>query len=417
AIKVFISSRMEDDFKQIRLEIEKRLKEYRIFEFYIFENEGARSANTEAAYLSEIDRADVVLILIDNQHGVRDGVKAEINRASLLNKKQLYIFSSENSNDESYIEKHLKEIGPQEAPKFAPVETNNEILDVAVYSIVKDVIDEYTKTFSFDSYNLIDDEKSFTLTSSSYNISKTTIKDFNFIKKLEYEYLNLNDNNDYDNKDLKSDEQNIITSLFNIILGEKRYKQSKFEKLKDTILKYHDSKYHSIIEKRLLALNSYFMSDLASAIDHLRTALNECDTEQDTPNWLKLDIAIDLRNCIAKSAQLNSYMPSDNEGQTIINNNTESFHYPYIDRETSKIYTEITKRYYENETQSPYSVTMRNHDFLLQSISNVFIISTINVSIANMETLRNHLLVFIRVLNYETQAHFNHSETIKILLL
>ncbi|CAM4204588.1 DUF4062 domain-containing protein [Lacicoccus alkaliphilus] len=414
-IKVFLSSRMDGDFVHIRTAIWDCLEKTNYFDVYAFEKAGASSTNTKNAYLREIQDSDVVLILIDNRSGINQGVAEEIKRAKLLKKKMIYIFSKDQCSEPTYLQKELINMGPDVSQKFIEVDKNEDIIEVTIESLVSDVINEYIYTDSllsgYTEENSIDKEY------PDYKISRSTIKDFDFITEYLHSYFYTRPQYNAKESTLNRIQKKNAVDLLKIILGEASFHPNKLRSLEEIILSYHAEEFHNIIKKRILALNSYLLSDFASTIDHLRAALAMCHDNIQVPNWFKLDIAIDLRNVLNDFDRLHNQISAENEGQKLINESTEPLFYPYIDRQKESLYQDISRRYYDAQNSSPYSQTFRNDNHLINAISNSFIVAMMNVSIINMDSVKNQIIDYINLINYEYGSNSNYLNLIKLLIL
>ena len=106
-VNVFISSKCDDKYKIVRLALKKLIEETGIALAYCYEAEPASSKNGISAYLQEIDKCDLFVLLVDNNDGVSDAVLKEFMRAKSNKKRTLCFFCNEKCTQMTEFQKDI----------------------------------------------------------------------------------------------------------------------------------------------------------------------------------------------------------------------------------------------------------------------------------------------------------------------
>ena len=158
-LEVFISSRMEKDdgqharYTKIRREVKELIEETGLANVYVFEEESGSIRITEEHYLTSLKNSDICIFFIDNSDdiGIDSGVQKEIDLAKKLNKKSLYIFCHETSNEVIQIEKDAK--GYQKS-KCKIIQKFDEFPKEAAKALIQDIV-EIVRRYCRDSFSLL----------------------------------------------------------------------------------------------------------------------------------------------------------------------------------------------------------------------------------------------------------------------
>ena len=108
-IKVFISSQHGDNGKydRVRNQLKKTIEETGLADVYMFEQEAASTLTVRKHFSWGLEDSDLCIFLIDNADGVSSGVQKEIDIVKHYNKKALYYFCDETSQEKTAIEQSL----------------------------------------------------------------------------------------------------------------------------------------------------------------------------------------------------------------------------------------------------------------------------------------------------------------------
>lgn len=108
-IKVFISSQHGDNGKYdcVRSQLKKTIEETGLAYVYTFEQEAASTLTVGKHFSWGLEDSDLCIFLIDNADGVSSGVQKEIDIVKRNNKKALYYFCDETSQEKTAIEQSL----------------------------------------------------------------------------------------------------------------------------------------------------------------------------------------------------------------------------------------------------------------------------------------------------------------------
>lgn len=137
---IFVSSIIGGKYNEIRDRISELMSNSPLMEPYIYEIEGASSSNSRESYVSNLERSDLFVCIIDNEDGVSNSVQFEIDKAKKMNKKCLYYFCSETSSTSTQLQKDLDGAFN---PKYAVVDRFEEIPDRVINDVYRDLVSIY----------------------------------------------------------------------------------------------------------------------------------------------------------------------------------------------------------------------------------------------------------------------------------
>ena len=139
-IKVFISSRMSDDFLKIRKPLKQMLEETNLFTAYCFEEEPASSVNVRDAYMKQIDSSQLLILMIDSIDGISDAVFNEYRYAKKIGVRVLCFFVEGRMKIQSALAAELEDSG---YCKYMSVNDYSDIPNIALNVIMQDVLSVY----------------------------------------------------------------------------------------------------------------------------------------------------------------------------------------------------------------------------------------------------------------------------------
>ena len=140
-IEVFISAKMgEQKYDIVRAGLKALIESTGFAIAYVFEAKEASSIPAGRHYLYKLEDSDLCIFLIDNRDGIPDGVQKEIDAANKHSKKSLYYFCTENSKEETPLQKSL--MGAKHA-KSKIVNSFKELLDRPAKALLDDIVEVY----------------------------------------------------------------------------------------------------------------------------------------------------------------------------------------------------------------------------------------------------------------------------------
>lgn len=86
-VNIFISSNCNQIFAVIREALKIMLLETGMCEVYVFEETNATSYDVVQSYMSQLEKCDLVIFLVDNNEPLGEGTLKEVKRAKELQKK------------------------------------------------------------------------------------------------------------------------------------------------------------------------------------------------------------------------------------------------------------------------------------------------------------------------------------------
>ena len=344
-IRVFISSKTDGEYEQIRRNICSELNRMGCFDPYSFNDQYASSLNVVKSYLYPLKDSDVVMVLIDNKYGVGEGTKKEIEEAKSLKKKLLYIVC----NDINYSRILLNDEPFFVEERYKEVDSLDDVAEAAVKSLLGDLVIHY-RFFDDTQY----DEKEAYRIRYGGGITKKDLAGADVIVDL----LNGLESFPYPLM-IKNNRDNQIASIAKTILGINPLDKQLFKRLKDEYTDRAVSKLKTIIAKRFDALESYLSGDYTAALAYLLQILPMLESVRKTTHrWIINDIYLDIRNISAQEILDEKNLKIMKEAQKEIDNSEEKLHFPYFDRCRYLLYQSLVNNDFSIETESPSDIKL-----------------------------------------------------------
>lgn len=387
-LEVFISSKMDEKYNIARKAIKTAIEATGLANVYIYEDEPASSQDAVYAYLSQVDKSDLAIFLIDNKDDAPDPVKQEISRARENNIRQIYLFCDEKEKEKTIVQQELNE---NHSAKYLTVHEFSDFVDNAYYSFLQDIITIYRdKTIYYDT-------ESTNLEKAATNNMLFVMKDLSFPatqKTLCENILNLfKRENDVAPEQLDLD----LSKLLEFILGKVSISEVPFQRIKELILNEHDH-LAPIISKRIDAQILYYQNKYEKALDLLKDAIANALEDTEIPTWIVNDIAIDIRHvqsCIDHDKGTYTF---NEYGQKIINDSKEPLFYPLIDRHEKDLYHQLSKEYFEHINMSPYTTRYGSIQNIFESIVKIFCTSQLYGSIVHTLLTADRMILSLEYL-------------------
>lgn len=417
-VKVFISSRESrpggdgeiieyERYRYVRRAIKELLEETNMAQVYVRELEGtAGTQPLESEYLRALREQDICIFIIDNkddkdEHAI--GVIKEYKAAKNENKKMMFVFCDELSNENTQIAKEVKN---PSGPTCIIAHTFDEIPNIVYRSVINDIINIYR------SYcNPSEQDASLNLEIPAQPSQIMLNSRLKKLRLAEYPVLENAMNSLMGIKESAPDGESYDTlcaDLFTFITFKCNYDVNKLKMLEEEILKIHEEAYYEVFVKRVAALKHYLSGRLEECYTLLQEAYSKAQEVDSFPNWLLLDILIDLRNIENAITQESSKFKIRSQWQKEITSNSETIYYPILDRYVQNHYMSVDKFLRERETDSPYITRLGNQfDSLFESCFAAFAVAVSNVSITQMLCVRERLIstfsAICRIYNAPTQ--------------
>lgn len=395
-IRVFISSKVDDEYKQIRKDIRESLKKFNFFDVYDFSAFSATSVDVKSSYLCPLKHYEIVLVLIDNKYGIRPGTKEEIELAKSLNKKILYIIYNKDSPDSIFDGAKDLDI----KSRYKLVDSFDSMALYAVNSIFQDLIIYYQSLSPQD----ITSKNAIRLTYGG-SIKKTDLIGSNAIirllNQLEHPTSSLV---------LEDDFEKQVVSIIETILALKPFDSSSFKLIKKHYLEKTDDKLKSVIEKRYDALCAYLSGDIEEAYNHLVQVLPLLkDIKSQTHKWIINDIYLDLRNISSNYYFDPDHRKTMDEAQEAIQNSDEKLQFPYYDRCRYFLYHKLVNEEFTEKTENPTSVKLgqRGDEELYSYLAEAFLVALKYGSITLLVDFKKAYFNYLWT-RYNSKHHFNH---------
>lgn len=427
-VKVFISSRESradadgktvnyERYRYVRRAIKELLEETNIAQVYVRELEGtAGTQPITEEYMRALRDQDICIFIIDNEDDKEkhaEGAVKEYEEAKKQGKKMMFIFCDEFSKQKTQIEEEMKTLS---GPTCQTAHVFDEIPYLVYSSVINDIIKIYIR-YCFPLKQ--DTNLSFEVSAQSSPIMLSTgLKGF---KLIEYPVLQNAMNS------LMGIEESappgepydtLCADLFSFIMYRCDYDENKTEALEDEILNIHDEAYHEVFIKRISAFKHYLSGNIEACYSSLQEAYSKALEISSFPNWLLLDILIDLRNIASNIQNENSESVSVSEWQEKILSNSETVYYPVLDRCVENHYESIDKFLREHETDSPYTTRLGNQvDSLFEKCFEAFVVAVSNVSITQMLCVRERLISTFSAICRVYKAPSQFTELMRLLII
>ena len=401
-IKAFISSKCDDatsfKYAPIRKSLSHMLEETGMIETYCFETEPSTSIQLPDDYISELNDSQLLILLVDNKDGISDATLKEYQFAIAHQIKVIALFCDEYERTPTAIEKEIIDSG------ICHVSHVHDFSDMA-FEAYRSVMQDLTKVYRQKPEIIKQDP---TQTASilsnnqlySFNISKDILNDFIATRQVLLSLLNDSKNN----LDNVSPMDNGFSLFLRTVLCINKHNFEEFKQIETLITEEHNDQIKNIIKDRLDALNEYYAGNPKNALTILKTCLREKVKDNIVPEWLKNDIAIDIRNIeITTNGFLNS------EGQEVLDNSKEYVHFPTIDRLANNIQTSIISFYTDLFQESPYASTTRTLEYIFNDITSYYCTALFYGSITHINIVKKVLqkLLFVLSLKQEDVQVYN----------
>lgn len=414
-LRVFISSRCGGEgnkYTVARKALKSLLEATSLMTVYAFETAPASSQDTIDSYSNYIDESNLCLFLVDNKDDVTEAVLREQKRAKDKQLRLLYIFCDEDEKKPTIMQEEIK---ASFSEKYKIVHEFADIVSEAYKSVMQDIIDIYRqKKIILEKTITNENEYSeCSIISGDYKMNKELLLNFPFTIHNVASYI-------YPQNDAPSNPSEIdsvLSAYFDLMMRERRFDDEYHKKLVDCIINYQNSTLKDVLVFRFKAIELYYKNRLNEALVELQNAINQVIEDTALPNWLALDIAIDIRHIQAIIDESQNCYTMENSGQIFIDQNTESVYYPLLDRECQRFYEEICDEYSEQILISPYTVRFGGINYTMTLLGNAFCIAALHGSLVQTQLIRHRMVDFLKVMcAFETYHDFEY-KLIKTLVL
>lgn len=416
-LKVFISSRCDKDgmkYKPIRKALKHLLEETGMIETYCFETEPASSVSLPEDYLEELNDSQLLILMVDNEDGYTDSVLNEYQYAKAHNLRILALFCDEKNKNKTPIEMEILNTGE------GHVETVHDFSDFSFSAYVA-VMQDLLKIYKKKPLSYIDNKQEFNnigknnLTTllvdfqSDLILDKKLLKEFEVTKKALNYYVFKDSQLEKSENELDNDFAIFLATL----LCEQSFNEKSFDIMSERILAKHKENTRNVIRKRLECLKLYYNGDVDSLEQKLGELLNEVEDDKKLAEWIKNDIAIDVRNININKNWLNYF----NVGQQALDKSKQLLCYPAIDRFCSEIKTRIIAIYQTYFNDSPYTTTISSVELILNDIASYYCIALYYGSITHLNMTRQLLIELLCALRLNNKSIKIFNQLIKFTLL
>lgn len=405
-IRVFISSRCGDKYTIARKALKELLLSTGLIgEVYAYESEPASSENNVSSYLSYVDDSNLCIFLVDNQDDVTPAVISEQKRAKDTGKRQIYIFCDEREKCQTAMQKELIET---QLCKFSVVHEFADFVKQAYYSTVQDIIAVYKKKdFSSDQNNETKEREDISAniyrTGDNACFIKSNLSCVSAVNNILYGLIS-SEGSDDKKEDTKIDK--CICNFLHTVICTSPFEIENHTTLTNLILVLQPKNLHKFFNLRFEAVKYYYLGDYRNCINCLQSALQEGVNNKDVPNWLALDVAIDLRNLLGIEDEIKSRYSYKNEGQKFIDESPEALCYPEVDRFVSNYQSKLMDYYAKIHFSSPYEKNYGGVKPIFGDISKAFCVAVFNGSIIHLEEIKHYI---VNIMTYLSDLYSDYS--------
>lgn len=413
-VKVFISSICGGRYTIVRKALKALLSETNLTTIYEFEDTLGSSQYVTQSYINKLNDSDLCIFLIDNKDGVSDSVLREQKRSKELGLKCIYMFCDEDEREPTQLQ---KEIVSSLYEKFYVVHEFSDFPIKAYLSIMQDITDIYRSYCKGYVINKEIDTGKSELNhqyTDIYTIDKELFSGFDLTKNalvsiLDHSTLVVNEASNLDS---------ICKKLLYVVIGKESISSFNFDDLISELKNIHDNKdILNFINIRWKAIKSYFNNNLDECILNLRLAYEQAISSVVIPNWMAIDVLIDMRNTINLLDESKSQYSFENDGQRLLSENKESVYYPLIDRYEATLKEELSKDCYNHFTKSPYTTRFGGITTLFNNISQIFVVSVLYGSLTHILMTRNRISDTLANLAFIYKDHAILIEVLRNLIL
>ena len=182
-------------------------------------------------------------------------------------------------------------------------------------------------------------------------LSRELFQDFHDCKRLIF---SITQAVQYDESTQSSCMDGVLLPLLKAVLGMGKYSEfelTDFLSKLDTVHKNNDVL--NFVKYRWRALEKLFAGKREQAISDLNQIYSNYETSKTVPEWLKVNVLIDIRNLTNMWRESEKYF----EVQNKIKASHEDVHFPALDRFDSVANSYLVSWYMKETSASPYSVT------------------------------------------------------------
>ena len=411
-LRVFISSKCGGKYSIARKALKTLLEATGLIEVYAFESEPAGSQDTVSSYLNYVDEADLCLFLVDNYDGVPEPVLKEEKRAKAKSLRLIYIFCDENEKRPTPMQQEIKTGLTQ---KYFTVHEFSDVVSKAYESIMQDLISVYKVKSPVEVQ--VNEEHSQDLpmiAKSTYRLNKEKLTRF---KKTRNALAKIFDYVDFDDNTAATDLDEYAMQHLFFITGQRQYNHEQFVKLYQEIIKDQEQGLSKLLNCRFEAADLYYQGKHKECIEKLRSSLKEAVENEEVPNWLANDVAIDLRHvqCLVEDSE--NQMMVEKDSQKFIDASVENVYYPCLDRIVESFYEQISNDYFKYLNTAPYTTYYGGSSLLFTRIADAYVISLMHGSILHTELVRERMVAALQMLLSYYGDHDLYVELIRLLVL
>lgn len=209
----------------------------------------------------------------------------------------------------------------------------------------------------------------------------------------------------------------MLDAIFKHIVRVAQFNVVKYDELRKRLISNVRPELYVFFNHRYDALRYYREGDIDECLESLKLALGEAVSNSAIPNWLALDVALDLRKSIYFKAGISNEFVRINEGQEFIDKNSELLYYPILDRKDKEFYSELNDYFFNHFNLSPYTTRYSGVDSLIDKIAQSFVISITHASITQLEITRARCARLLSVLTVLYQDHDLSLELLALLVV
>lgn len=383
SIRVFISSSCGDKgrYDEMREKLASLLDETMVFSAYTWEREGASSSCAGDNYIAELNDSDIAVVVVDNSDGVTMGVQKEIDQIRKTNKRALFYFVSEFSEEKTTLQEDLE--GPDGAT-YSVVPKMSEIPERALRDLQLDLLKLYRKWCNHDVEPALACASIVSIDSAM--TPSPQLGSFPKLRGLFGSFLFGNSNQIDEGSELDNEITEFARALF-VDFSVYKFDTSRLIPL---ISKMLPEPYPKLISKRFEAIQLASSGQYEDSERILELVYAEA-CSLDVEAWFIDDILIDLRNL---RVQIDPFS-FDNRHQEILDKNGREVVYPQLDRAISQALAEIEDDRIKEGTNSYTSITFGDNALrFFDGICSAFAIAVVFGSLTQISrTLRNLITV------------------------
>ena len=417
-VTVFISSNIDEKHRLIREALRILLLQTGMCDVYSFEEEPATTTDVVSSYLYRIERADLVVFLINNADGVNAGTLKEVKRSRELKKKCIFLFCNETEKIKTELQNEIMTSPTGE--KYKEVPMLSHMAEEAYLSVLGDIVDIYLR-YCRNNFQLV--EANYLLNSED---QENEVVGVNSVLKKDsyhgYEYLNsiiityALYNNTYSGT--LGDFETESGELLELLLGNIMPDEIDYSLLKKAILeRYSNGNLKKLVSHRLDALESHFKGELEDTVSHLTKALEKAQKAKNIPQWIKNDVAIDLRNTAIEIDRHKNVIRSQYAGQDILDQSDEPVYFPLVDRATSSFFENAFDDSLQRVLESPFAIKLGGIDHSLSSIVDLYVAALMYGAITHVILVREKLCKYLQYLSFKNRSHRTFVSAVELLLL